>query len=249
MKFCLILSFSSILLSCGNIKNQNGVDGKNGIDGKMGNSGSNAISLVSTSIPATAQQCPTGGSLILISQDTLGTGVWDATDKPETSFLSCNGLAGGVGQVGATGSIGASGKDGVSLISRTLSAGSACPNNGFIVEIAQDKNNNGVWDDTDIVKSSFMVCNGSNGQSIVGPQGLPGVNTTPIVPVEFCKGITPTYPSTFPEYGFNINGTIWAVYSANGGFLTKLTPGNYSSDGINASCNFNVSANGTVTDY
>ena len=79
---------------------------------------------------------------------------------------------------------------------------------------------------------------GTNGAP--GPQGNPGgLNVTT---VQFCPG-TPAYPSTFPEVGFCIQGNIYAVYSANDGFLTEVIPGAYTSNAIGSSCNFTVLAN------
>lgn len=78
-----------------------------------------------------------------------------------------------------------------------------------------------------------------------GPQGIQGpagADLNPITIVQFCPGIT-TYPSTFNEIGFCINNQLWAVYSANNGFLTLVPPGNYSSNAIGSSCNFTVNAN------
>jgi hypothetical protein len=40
---------------------------------------------------------------------------------------------------------------------------------------------------------------------------------------------------------------MYGVYSDNGGFLSELPPGEYSSDGINASCSFTIGANCSVT--
>jgi hypothetical protein len=89
--------------------------------------------------------------------------------------------------------------------------------------------------------------NGSNGingtNGINGANGLPG---TKITLVQFCSG-TPSYPSTFPEVGFCIEGSIYAVYSANDGFLTYLPPGAYSSNAVGSSCNFTVSAECAIT--
>lgn len=76
----------------------------------------------------------------------------------------------------------------------------------------------------------------------VGPQGLPGIDATQITIVQFCPGNT-NYPTTFNEIGFCINSQIYAVYSANDGFLTLVPPGNYSSNAINSSCNFVVYPN------
>lgn len=81
-----------------------------------------------------------------------------------------------------------------------------------------------------------------NSQSLI----LNGTNGTVITAIQFCPGST-IYPSTFPEIGFCINNNIYAVYSANGGFLTEVVPGNYSSDGINASCSFTVNPNCQIT--
>jgi hypothetical protein len=70
-----------------------------------------------------------------------------------------------------------------------------------------------------------------------------------ITPLQFCgPSFKQSYPNTFAESGFCIGGTIYGVYSANGGFLSALPPGEYSSDGINASCDFNIGANCAVTD-
>ena len=81
---------------------------------------------------------------------------------------------------------------------------------------------------------------GDPGQSVTGPAGADG---TQITIVQFCPGVIPTYPSNFPEIGECINGQLYGVYSANGGFLALLPPGAYSSNGINASCNFTILPN------
>lgn len=72
------------------------------------------------------------------------------------------------------------------------------------------------------------------------------VNGTQVVPVQFCLATT-TYPSTFSEVGFCIDGSLYAVYSTNSGFMTEIPPGTYSSDGVNSSCTFTVSANCKVS--
>lgn len=82
-----------------------------------------------------------------------------------------------------------------------------------------------------------------------GPAGLDGTNGsngTEITIVQFCPG-TPSYPSTFPEIGFVINGGIYAVYSANDGFMTYLPPGLYQSNAIGSSCTFTINADGSVS--
>lgn len=73
-----------------------------------------------------------------------------------------------------------------------------------------------------------------------GDQGIPGAPGSSVTTVQFCPGVTPTYPSTFPEYGICIEGKLYAVYSTNDGFLAEIPDGTYSSDGVNASCTFTV---------
>ena len=86
-----------------------------------------------------------------------------------------------------------------------------------------------------------------------GPQGLPGSNGSPgsngtsITIVQFCPNVVTTYPSTFAEVGLCIGGNLFAVYSANDGFLSYIPPGTYFSNGINASCTFHVGNNCEVT--
>lgn len=75
-----------------------------------------------------------------------------------------------------------------------------------------------------------------------GPQGIPGAYGTTVTPVQFCPGTT-TYPTTFNEVGFCIGGSLYAVYSANDGFLTLIPPGTYSSNAIGSSCSFTVLPN------
>jgi len=85
--------------------------------------------------------------------------------------------------------------------------------------------------------------NGQNGQ--MGPQGLDG---TTITPVQFCQGVTPTYPNTFPESGLCIDGSIYAVYSQYNGFLALIPPGEYTSQAVGSACNFTVLPNCVVQD-
>ncbi len=78
-----------------------------------------------------------------------------------------------------------------------------------------------------------------------GAQGPTGADGTVITPIQFCSG-TPTYPSTFPEYGLCINNQIYAVYSTRGGFLTILPNGSYLSNAVGSRCNFQVLDNCVV---
>lgn len=84
---------------------------------------------------------------------------------------------------------------------------------------------------------------GSQGpQGPKGDQGTPGLDNL-ITTVQFCSGVTPFYPSTFPELGFCIDNKLYGVYSANDGFMVYLPPGTYYSNGINASCTFTIKPN------
>jgi len=153
------------------------------------------------------------------------------------------------GPPGTPGATGPSGAPGISPAAPAISIITAttaqCPNGGSVIVI----------NTTDTV-----VCNGDTGpQGIVGPQGIPGTtgglgpqgapgtDITPITAVQFCPNVTPSYPSTFPETGLCIAGNMYGVYSENGGFLTYLPPGAYSSDGIDASCTFTIGTNCSIS--
>lgn len=95
--------------------------------------------------------------------------------------------------------------------------------------------------------SGAQGASGSDGQQ--GTQGPPGVdgqngtNATPVTPIQFCPGVTPTYPSVFAEYGICLGGQLYGVYSTNGGFLALLPPGTYNSNAVGSNCNFVVLPN------
>lgn len=113
-----------------------------------------------------------------------------------------------------------------------------------------------------INNAETIVCNGVNGAiGATGPQGpigvtgptgnqgdpgTPGQDATPVQMVQFCPG-TPAYGSNFMEYGIKIGSDIYAVYSANNGFLTRLLPGNYVTTATGLNCNFTVNIDGTVS--
>lgn len=83
------------------------------------------------------------------------------------------------------------------------------------------------------------------GQPQKGDPGPRGMDGTIITSVQLCPGTT-TYPSTFVEVAFCINNSLYAVYSANNGFLTYLPPGTYSSNAIGSACSFTVLPGCTV---
>lgn len=76
-----------------------------------------------------------------------------------------------------------------------------------------------------------------------GPKGDPGLDATQITVVKFCPNSVANYPSVFPEIGLCINSKLYAVYSANNGFLVEVIPGVYQSNAIGSSCSFEVQNN------
>lgn len=141
--------------------------------------------------------------------------------------VSCSRLV--IGPTGPTGDTGANGQDGATGPAGTNGVDGQDGSNGT-------DGANGV-DGTDGI-------NGVAGQQ--GPQGAPGIDANPITVVTLCPAVT-TYPGTFTEVAFCIQGKLYATYSANGGFSTEIPPGTYSSNGINSSCTFVVAANCQVT--
>lgn len=77
----------------------------------------------------------------------------------------------------------------------------------------------------------------------VGPAGADGKIATV---VNLCPG-APVYGSVYVETALCINNELYAVYSQNGGFLTLLTPGAYSSNAIGSACNLTVLPSCQVT--
>lgn len=141
------------------------------------------------------------------------------------SLAACG--KGPIGPAGPQGPAGATGAPGASCTVSTVSDSPAAPNGGSLISCPDG--------------TTSLVLNGTDGTN-----GTNGSNGTVVAAVQFCSG-TPSYPSTFPEIGFCIDNTLYAVYSANDGFLTEVTPGEYSSDGENSSCDFTVGANCQVT--
>lgn len=151
-------------------------------------------------------------------------------------FVACGkityvpGIPGPQGLIGKAGPIGATGATGPATppcsVAEVL-ANNAAPNGGSLISCPDG--------------SQSLVLNGTN-----GTDGHDGASGTLVTSVQFCPGVG-HYPDTFPEVGFCINHNIYAVYSANGGFLTEVLPGHWSSDGIGSTCSFTVGADCQVT--
>lgn len=94
---------------------------------------------------------------------------------------------------------------------------------------------------------TYVPVVGPKGDSgIDGTNGHDGTDATSVTAVKLCPG-EPVYPSTLIEYAFCIQGHLYAVYSANGGFEAYLPLGTYSSNAINSACTFTVGENCEVT--
>jgi hypothetical protein len=126
------------------------------------------------------------------------------------------------------GPVGPQGAQGVGCTTQTIQPSTPAPNGGALITCGSTQS---------------LILNGAPGSN-----GAPGTPGTIVAPVQFCTGAVSSYPSTFPEVGFCINNEIYAVYSANDGFLTGIPNGNYYSNAIGSTCNFSVS-NCSVTDY
>lgn len=140
------------------------------------------------------------------------------------------GQAGPQGLTGTTGAQGLRGTDGspgLGCSVTSIQASDVAPAGGSLIQCGDG--------------TQSLVLDGTNG--LDGQDGTPG---TVVTPIQFCPGAG-SYPDTFPEVGFCLGGNLYAVYSANGGFLTEVLPGTWSSDGINASCTFTVAPSCVVT--
>jgi len=175
---------------------------------------------------------------------------------------------GPTGLLGVAGSAGANGSNGLSVVQKVLPAGALCASNsGSLLTFAQDNADTGQFVQGDIILDTVLVCDGQTGAvgptgasgtngadgltgttGATGSQGAAGASGTVFTSVQFCpSSFVPTYPSVFPESGICYNGNLWGVYSENGGFWAELPPGQYSSDGINASCTFTIEPNCAVS--
>lgn len=218
----LILS-CLIFAACNNFK---------GDPGQLGNAGTPGGDCNVVNVPVSTTY-PNGGALITC---------------PESSTFLSN------GSTGATGLTGNAGQNGVGIVVETLTAPSGqCADGGSVILVAQDTLGTGLYNTSDVQETSVLVCDGLNGatgaqgqQGDAGSNGTNGTNATPITTVQFCPNVT-SYSSTFSEVGFCLGGQVYGVYSQNDGFMSLLPPGEYTSDGINSSCNFTIGANCKVT--
>ena len=215
---------------------QTGAQGIAGANGSNGTNGTNGLSVVFQTVSSPAGACglnpdssPVTGTVLMLAQDTDQTGLWASDDADQTSVLTCNGSVGATGAQGVAGTNGTNGTDG------TNGTNGADGTNG-------SNGTNGTNGATGAQGPQGTA--GTNGTN--GANGTNGTNGTVLTIVQFCPG-TASYPSTFPEVGVCIANSLYAVYSANDGFLSLIPPGGYTSNGIGSSCNFTVGANCTIS--
>lgn len=199
--------------------------------GNVGQPGPQGVGagVVTTNLPTACNG--NGGVQVVTFVDPTNTGLYRPSDTITSSSLVCNGSQGAAGQNGTSSTVG-----------MTAATATQCPNGGYELTVTDASGSN-----------SYSLCDGQNGatgsQGLQGIQGVAGVAGAPgtvVSTVQFCPGAT-SYAGEFNEVGFCIGGNIYAVYSANDGFMSEIPPGEYSSDGINASCNFTVGANCSIT--
>ena len=73
-----------------------------------------------------------------------------------------------------------------------------------------------------LIASMLLSACGQGPQGVpgpIGPQGPVGNPGTTLTPIQLCPG-TDSYPATFLEYAFCIDGQLYGVYSASGGFMS-----------------------------
>lgn len=86
-------------------------------------------------------------------------------------------------------------------------------------------------------------------QGDTGQTGAAGSNGTQVTMVQLCTMYTGSYPSKFPEFAFNVAGTLFATYwDGTNAWTAPLYPGTYRSTSTGAPCDFVVNSDGTVTD-
>lgn len=90
-------------------------NGVQGDKGDTGAGGAQGTGVVFTECPASTDQCPTGGYVLILASDTDGTGQFSFDDQNKESSIVCNGVQGIQGEQGiqgVTGNTGATGPQG-----------------------------------------------------------------------------------------------------------------------------------------
>lgn len=219
MRSVFLVAVILVLSGCGNGPSIPIVlRGEKGDRGDVGAAGKNGSSCT-TSVVAVSESAPNGGFLISC-QDGTSAVVLNGSNGQ-------NGSDGAQGLPGSTGSAGAPGSNGTSCSVSAVAASGLAPNGGALITCGS---------------STTLVQNGAPGAT--GETGAAGANASSVSFVKFCPNVSNNYPSTFPEYGICVNGSIFAIYwSGSTAFGSVLPAGGYSSTSINSNCSFTIVAN------
>ncbi|HVK60357.1 MAG TPA: hypothetical protein VM432_02355 [Bdellovibrionales bacterium] len=109
-------------------------DGANGAAGAAGAAGSNGYDMVFQTVAASPEQCPAGGSNILMALDTDRSGTYSAQDSNQQAITLCNGQNGTNGQNGQDGEDGEDGEDAILPAYAPVDVIYPCGNNGSYPE-------------------------------------------------------------------------------------------------------------------
>jgi hypothetical protein len=224
MRFLLLV----LIVSCGS-KNAYIApkDGANGADGF------NSL-ILSEIIPILDSRCNGVGGLSLKSYlDKNRNELFDGNELAFTLGNVCNGEQGPQGVAGAAGAQGLNGVDGEDGVQGIPGIqGPAGPQGAQGLQgIQGDRGEQG--------EQGLIGATGPQGQP--GVMGLPGNNAS-FKTVKLCPGDN----ATFPEYGFVVDGYIYAVYYGQvqgtlSAFLARLNAGSYITTNDNTPCSFSVS--------
>lgn len=96
MKYMLFITLA--LLGC---RGNQGIQGPTGLPGSPGTPGIPGSSISFYTTPATTQECPTGGTDIILSQDSFNPNPWGIGPQPYNGLTQaitiCNGMTGPAG--------------------------------------------------------------------------------------------------------------------------------------------------------
>lgn len=165
---------------------------------------------------------------------------------PLTTPSGPQGLPGPQGSPGPIGSPGPTGSPGPAGVNGSSCTVSYAPQGATIdctdgTSVAISNGTNGAPGSpcsvTDVGTSAIITCPDGSQTTVNG-----------VTMVQLCTSYTTTYPNSFPEYAFCINGSLFATYwNGSQAFTAKIVPGEYASTSPDA-CSFNVLANCIVED-
>ena len=187
---------------CNGLQGLSGADGADGTDGADGADAPIPYIIVTDELPGL--NCSTGGQQVHTWEDVNRNGVEEAGEHLSTDYV-CNGFNGVNGTDGTDGTDGAKGHD---ALIRFAVIDPVCLNGGYKIEIGNDIDDDGIFEDGEIVGSE-NICNGLNGAD--GADGANGTNAP--IPHFNNEG---SLPSNCPNGGRTI--TYWLDNNFDGGF-------------------------------